>query len=82
VLTYVETGNADAGFVYKTDAIHSNKVKMLTMDQASYTPIQYPIGLIKTTKHRKEAQAFYEFLQSKEAHAVFTQFGFTLPKPI
>jgi molybdate transport system substrate-binding protein len=83
VLTYVETGNSDAGFVYKTDALQSNKVKIiLTIDQASYTPIQYPIGLIKTTKHNKEAQAFYDFLQSKEAQAVFTHFGFSLPKPL
>jgi molybdate transport system substrate-binding protein len=83
VLTYVETGNSDAGFVYKTDAIHSNKVKIvITMDQVSYTPIQYPIGLIKSTKHNKEAQAFFDFLQSKEAQAVFTQFGFTSPQPL
>jgi molybdate transport system substrate-binding protein len=83
VLTYVESGNSDAGFVYKTDAIHSSKIKViLTMDQASYTPIQYPIGLIKKTKHNNEAKAFYDFLQSKEAQAVFTQFGFSLPKPL
>jgi molybdate transport system substrate-binding protein len=83
VLTYVETGNSDAGFVYKTDAIHSNKVKItLTVDQASYEPIDYPAGLIKTTKHNKEALAFYDFLQSKEAQVVFTQFGFSLPKPL
>jgi molybdate transport system substrate-binding protein len=83
VVTYVETGNADAGFVYKTDAILSNKVKIImTLDQASYTQIQYPVGLIKTTKHSEEATAFYEFLQSKEAQAVFTQFGFSLPKPL
>lgn len=28
VLTYVETGNVDAGFVYKTDALTSKKVKL------------------------------------------------------
>jgi molybdate transport system substrate-binding protein len=83
VLTYVETGNSDAGFVYKTDAAHSHKVKIImTMDQASYSPIHYPIGLIKSTKHPKQAQAFYDFLQTKEAQAVFTQFGFSLPKPL
>ena len=28
VLTYVETGNVDAGIVYKTDALISDKVKI------------------------------------------------------
>jgi molybdate transport system substrate-binding protein len=81
VLTYVETSNSDAGFVYKTDAINSAKVRViLTLDQKSYSPIQYPIGLIKTTKHPKESQQFFDFLQSKEANAIFLKFGFSLPK--
>jgi molybdate transport system substrate-binding protein len=80
VLTYVETGNSDAGFVYKTDAISSSKVKViLTLDQKSYSPIQYPIGLIKSTKHPKESQLFFDFLQSKEANEIFLKFGFSLP---
>ena len=29
VLTYVETGNVDAGIVYKTDTLISNKVKLV-----------------------------------------------------
>jgi molybdate transport system substrate-binding protein len=81
VLTYVETGNSDAGIVYKTDAISSAKVKViLTFDQKSYSPIQYPIGIIKTSKHPKESQQLFDFLQSKEANEVFLKFGFSLPK--
>ncbi|MBP1994024.1 molybdate ABC transporter substrate-binding protein [Paenibacillus eucommiae] len=80
VLTYVETGNADAGFVYKTDALTSQKIKIaLTVDPKSHKPIQYPIGLIKESKHSKEAQAFYDYLLSKEAQDVFVKYGFSLP---
>lgn len=81
VLQYVETGNADAGFVYKTDALTSDKVKVaFAVDPATYTPIEYPIGIVKATKHAKEAADFYQYLQSQEALDVFVQHGFSVPK--
>jgi molybdate transport system substrate-binding protein len=80
VLTYVETGNADAGFVYRTDAMTSKKVKVvLTVDPKMHEPITYPEGIVKASKHPKEAKSFYQYLQSKEASAVFVQHGFKLP---
>ncbi|MCM3698051.1 molybdate ABC transporter substrate-binding protein [Paenibacillus macerans] len=77
VLSYVETGNADAGFVYKTDAAVSDKVKIaLTADPASHDPIEYPAGVLTGSQHPDEATAFYEFLQSAEAMEVFKKYGF------
>ncbi|PZE19758.1 molybdate ABC transporter substrate-binding protein [Paenibacillus xerothermodurans] len=81
VLTYVESGNADAGFVYRTDALNSAKVKVVQeVDAALHSPIRYPVGIVSSTSHRDEAQAFYEYLQSKEAVNVLTRYGFTPPK--
>ncbi|MNR05394.1 Molybdate-binding periplasmic protein precursor [compost metagenome] len=81
VLTYVESGNAEAGFVYKTDALTSSKVKIaLTVDPKSYKPIEYPAGIVKASKHSKEAAEFYAYLKSKEAQDVFVKFGFTIPQ--
>ncbi|SMF84066.1 molybdate transport system substrate-binding protein [Paenibacillus uliginis N3/975] len=80
VLQYVETGNADAGFVYKTDALTSDKVKVaFAVDPNTYDTIQYPIGIIKATKNNKEAENFYTYLQSQEALDVFTKYGFKVP---
>ncbi|NIK71593.1 molybdate ABC transporter substrate-binding protein [Paenibacillus sp. BK720] len=80
VLQYVETGNADAGFVYKTDALTSDKVKIaFTVDPATYMAIQYPVGIVKATKHGKEAEDFYTYLQTQEALDVFLKFGFSVP---
>ncbi|WP_433944646.1 molybdate ABC transporter substrate-binding protein [Paenibacillus sp. SN-8-1] len=79
VLQYVETGNADVGFVYKTDALTSQKVKVaFTVDPKTYKPIEYPIGIVKATKHSKEAESFYTYLQSKEALDVFVKYGFSI----
>ncbi|MEB3103601.1 molybdate ABC transporter substrate-binding protein [Ferviditalea candida] len=81
VLTYVESGNAEAGFVYKTDALTTDQVKIaLTVDPQSYKAIEYPVGIVKATRHPKEAADFYHFLQGAEARAVFQKYGFSLPK--
>ncbi|WP_075981759.1 molybdate ABC transporter substrate-binding protein [Bacillus massilinigeriensis] len=77
VLTYVETGNVDAGIVYRTDALVSKKVIVTsTAAPGMHQPIIYPVGVLKESKQKKEAIAFYEYLKSKEAQAIFEEFGF------
>jgi molybdate transport system substrate-binding protein len=81
-LTYVETGNTEAGIVYKTDALTASKVKIaLSVDPRSHEPIQYPMGIIKATKHHKEALSFYQFLQSDTAKQIFVKKGFIWTAP-
>ncbi|WP_458462675.1 molybdate ABC transporter substrate-binding protein [Paenibacillus sp.] len=81
VLQYVETGNADAGFVYKTDALTSDQVKIaFEVDKNSYTPANYPIGIIEGTKHRTEAEQFYAYLQTPEVLGIFAKYGFSIPE--
>lgn len=81
VLQYTETGNADAGFVYKTDAMTSDQVKVaFDVDPDSYSAINYPIGIVKATKHQEAAQAFYDYLQTPEALKVLTGYGFSAAK--
>lgn len=78
VLSYVETGNVEAGIVYKTDASVSNKVEIVaSADPATHTPIIYPVGIILDSKHYKAAKEFYKYLQSDEALKVFEEYGFT-----
>lgn len=77
VLTYVETGNVGAGFVYKTEAIDSNKVQIV-MDIPSdlHDPIVYPAGVVRSTKNKEEAVLFYEYLKSPESIEIFNKYGF------
>ncbi|WOO87269.1 molybdate ABC transporter substrate-binding protein [Mollicutes bacterium LVI A0039] len=75
VLTYVETGNADVGFVYNTDMIASSEVKVIDeYDNTMHSPISYPLGLLTDDP---AARAFYEYLQSNEAISIFEKYGFT-----
>jgi len=78
VLTYVETGNADAGMVYQTDANTSKKVRVIAVAPAdSHDPIFYPAAVLRDSKNKLAARAFLEFLQGADARAVFQKYGFT-----
>nr|WP_235941231.1 molybdate ABC transporter substrate-binding protein [Paenibacillus puerhi] len=80
VLSYVETGNVEAGYVYRTDALSSSKVRVaFAADRASYKPIEYPAGILKASAHPAEARVFYDFLQSPEARDIFISQGFSIP---
>ncbi len=75
VLTYVETGNADAGIVYETDYRSSSKVTLVEdVPTQSYSPIIYPAGIVKGAN--EEASDYFTFLQSDEALAIFESYGF------
>lgn len=78
VLTYVETGNVDAGIVYKTDAFSSDKVKIAAAaGEDTHAPIIYPLGIIKSTSHPEEAKQFYQYLQGEKAMGILKKYGFT-----
>jgi molybdate transport system substrate-binding protein len=78
VLTYVATGNADAGLVYATDAKISSQVKVsATAPPESHDPIVYPVAILKETQNAAAAKEFVAFLESPEAQADFAKFGFS-----
>ncbi len=79
VLTYVETGNADAGLVYATDAAISDKVRVVaTAPDSTHDPIVYPAAVLRAGAHPVEAADFLSWLASPAARAFFTQRGFTM----
>lgn len=79
VLTYVETGNVDAGLVYLTDAKASSKINIVaTAHQQNHDLIIYPAGIINNSHHQKEAQLFLDYLQSETAKSIFKKYGFTV----
>lgn len=79
VLTYVETGNVDAGVVYATDALSSSKVKVVaTAPAKSHAPVIYPVAVIKATQNAAAAKAFEDFLSGPQARATFKKYGFSL----
>ncbi|MDU2063884.1 MAG: molybdate ABC transporter substrate-binding protein [Sporomusaceae bacterium] len=81
VLAYVETGNVEAGIVYKTDAASSKKVKIAaTAPEGSHKPILYPVAILANTKQSQAAADFLAYLSTPESAAVFEKYGFTMSK--
>ena len=75
------SGNAEAGFVYRSDALTSRKARIaFAVAPGSYSRIEYPAGILKATKHPEAAEDFYRYLQSKEAMDIFITYGFMVPK--
>jgi len=82
VLTYVETGNADAGLVYATDAMISSQVRVIaTAPESTHEPIVYPVAVVKGSHSEGAARNFIEYLASPSAQAIFQKRGFTIAAP-
>ncbi|MDV7612246.1 molybdate ABC transporter substrate-binding protein [Acinetobacter baumannii] len=78
-LNFVARGECQVGIVYATDAAISKDVKVAgVFPENTHSPIIYPLGLIK--KNSNSAK-FYQFLQSKQAKAVFKKYGFSVLAP-
>lgn len=81
VLAAVEAGNADAGFVYQTDARVSNRVTIaLSIPDHLGPDIRYPAAVLEHTEHAQAALEFVAFLASPAAQGIFAAHGF-LPMP-
>ena len=77
VLTHVELGNADAGIVYASDALRSEKVTIVaTADSDWHEPIMYPGAVVSDTSHPDEAKAFLAFLTSEKGQELLHKHGF------
>lgn len=77
VLDYVETGNVDCGFVYKTDALLlKSGVIIQDVPQDYHKPIVYPMAVLSQSKNKEAIMEFYEFLQTDYARGVFEKYGF------
>jgi len=81
VLTYVETGNADAGLVYATDARVSTKVRVAAVaPELSHDAIVYPVAVMAGSHNLKAAREFMAYLAGPAAQAIFVKHGFTMAK--
>ncbi len=78
VLQFVESGNAQAGIVYATDAKTSTKVKVVqVIDAKLHKPIVYPIAVIQKSTNQPSAKSYLEFLSSEPAKTIFEKYGFS-----
>lgn len=80
VLSYVETGEVDAGFVFITDAESGQKD---TYEIAFTVPvnesISYPIAVVNASENKEEAQEFVDFVTGTRGQETLKKYGFKEP---
>ena len=81
VVTKVQLGEADAGFVYLTDvtAKVAPKVKEFTIPDNLNVVAQYPIAVTKNSADATDAQAFVQYILSSDGQAVLQKYHFISP---
>lgn len=80
-LAAVESGNIEAGMVFKTDAAISKKVKVAYEVPLKDSPkISYPVAVMKNSRSIESAKKFVEYLDSNDAAKIFEKYGFIVLK--
>lgn len=76
-MALVERGEAPLGIVYGSDAVASDKVKVVAIFPAdSHKPVEYPVAILKESKNA-DAKGFYDYLQTPQAKDIFKRYGFS-----
>jgi molybdate transport system substrate-binding protein len=80
-LVYVERGEAEAGFVFSTDAssAENGSIEVITSVPVT-TPITYPIAVVSGTEHQEDSQIFIDFVTGEKGKSILEQYGFSIPQ--
>jgi len=80
VLTYVERGEVDAGFVYMTDVgvAQPDSIDVVCVVPVS-TPVRYPIAVVNSSSNKAAAEKFSNFVTGENGCRILEEHGFRLP---
>ncbi|WP_416144707.1 molybdate ABC transporter substrate-binding protein [Planococcus koreensis] len=76
VVTYLESGNANAGVIYASDAALSETVKDMDKMPLESVKINYPAALLSNSEQPDHAGKFLAYLLSEEGQAIIEEYGF------
>lgn len=78
IVTKVQLGEADAGFVYVTDVSPSmrGRVRAIAIPESSNVIADYPIALAHGAANPEAAKAFMDYLLSTDGQALLARYGF------
>jgi molybdate transport system substrate-binding protein len=80
---FVESGNAQAGFVALAHAVApamQGKGKYWVVPAEAYPPLDQGVVLVSRSLHRQDAAAFLEYVKTAEVAEVLRRYGFSLPE--
>jgi molybdate transport system substrate-binding protein len=81
IVTKVALGEADAGFVYLTDARPvASRTRSVALPAWSQPPIRYEIAVVRSSSNKAAAKAFVRKVLSSRGRLALKNAGFGLPK--
>jgi molybdate transport system substrate-binding protein len=81
IVSKIALGEADASFVYRTDARPvAADTRTVALPAWAQPPIRYELAVVKASKHRAAAAAFVRKVLSNRGRLVLAKAGFGLPK--
>ena len=81
IVTKVALGEADAGFVYLTDAKPvASRTRSIALPAWAQPPIRYELAVVKASANVAAAKAFLKKVTSKRGRQLLSKAGFGLPK--
>lgn len=81
IVTKVALGEADAGFVYRTDATSvASRTRSIALPNWAQPPIRYEVAVAKTSANPAAARAFVKHVVSKRGRLLLAKSGFGLPQ--
>lgn len=76
-MALVERDEAPLGIVYGSDAVASDKVKVVgVFPTDSHKPVEYPMAVVKG-QDNKAVRDFYDYLKTPQAAEIFKKYGFS-----
>jgi len=81
IVSKVALGEADAGFVYRTDARPvAGRTRTIALPDWAQPPIRYEIAIVKSSEHAAAARAYLKKVTSTRGRKLLAAAGFGLPK--
>jgi len=80
-LDYVARSEAQAGFVYATDAATQKAKVTVALTLPTSTPVRYPLAVVRSSAHAAQARAFIDFVSSPAGQASLQRHGFSPAPP-
>jgi molybdate transport system substrate-binding protein len=83
VLAKIELGEADAGFVYVSDAVAvgEDAVNVVLLPVSAETRPIYPLAVLENASSAELAQEFVDFVLAPQGQAILGKWGFAPPTP-
>ncbi len=78
VVSKLELGEADAGFVYRTDVLRAG-LRNVPLPAGAARPADYLMGVVRRSRRRGPARGFAEFLKGPQARRILEAAGFAVP---